>query len=570
MPPDPYYITTPIYYVNDRPHIGHCYTTTVADVAARAQRLLGRDVYFLTGTDEHADKVVAAANERGMTPQQWADQCSGEFRRAFALLDLAPDVFYRTSDPHHKQLAGAYIAALMDRGDVYLGDYVGWYDVSQDEYLTETVAKESGYNSPVTGKPLEKRTEKNYFFRLSKYADALRAHIESSPGFIMPEARRNEVLGRLRAGLQDVPVSRAIRAGDADWGDWGVRMPRDPGHRVYVWIEALCNYLTAIDRDDPGAAARGDLRRYWPASVHVMAKDILWFHAVVWPAMLMALGRALPATVYAHAYYVRDGRKMSKSLGNFVSIEIDLIERTRQVLRRRDAVVPGDAGPARGDRRGLLAGHFVEIYNADLANGIGNCASRVGNMVAKYFDGRLPDPAGRFVFDARSERSRRRVRLAGPVGDGLGRVPGAHRGLRAGRGAAGRRTVRGRCGPVHQRDAPLRTGQGPREGHIHGPRGRPRDTGRGAVLLRRGGADRLADALPGLPGEDGRALADVGLLAAARSRRHQLRARRPARGPVPMGRAARAQARAGDQQGRHPVHAGRSGRRGLIAPPGSR
>lgn len=402
MPPDPYYITTPIYYVNDRPHIGHCYTTTVADVAARAQRLLGRDVYFLTGTDEHADKVVAAAHERGMTPQQWADQCSGEFRRAFALLDLAPDVFYRTSDPHHKQLAGAYIAALMDRGDVYLGDYVGWYDVSQDEYLTETVAKESGYNSPVTGKPLEKRTEKNYFFRLSKYADALRAHIESSPGFIMPEARRNEVLGRLRAGLQDVPVSRAIRAGDADWGDWGVRMPRDPGHRVYVWIEALCNYLTAIDRDDPGAAARGDLRRYWPASVHVMAKDILWFHAVVWPAMLMALGRALPATVYAHAYYVRDGRKMSKSLGNF--IEIDLIERycarfSADAMRWYLAT----QGPLGATDADFSHGHFVEIYNADLANGIGNCASRVGNMVAKYFDGRLPDPAGRFVFDARSE-----------------------------------------------------------------------------------------------------------------------------------------------------------------------
>ncbi|MEZ6235490.1 MAG: methionine--tRNA ligase [Phycisphaerales bacterium] len=414
MHPQPYYITTPIYYVNDRPHIGHCYTTTVADVAARMHRLLGRDVYFLTGTDEHADKVVAAAHEHQMTPQQWADRCSGEFRRAFERLELSPDVFYRTSDPHHKRLAGEYIGALKERGDIYLGDYVGWYDVSQDEYLTETVAKEAEYKSPVTGKPLEKRTEKNYFFRLSKYAEALQKRIEANPGFILPEARRNEVLGRLRGGLQDVPVSRAIRAGDADWGEWGVRMPGDPEHRVYVWIEALCNYLSAVDRDDPGAGAglrgdaaghadRGDLRRYWPASVHVMAKDILWFHAVVWPAMLMALGRGLPGTVYAHAYYVRDGRKMSKSLGNF--IEIDLLEKYCERYSP-DAVrwYLATQGPLGATDADFSHAHFVETFNADLANGIGNCASRVGNMVAKYFDGRVPEAGGRFAFDARSEQ----------------------------------------------------------------------------------------------------------------------------------------------------------------------
>lgn len=401
MHPQPCYITTPIYYVNDRPHIGHCYTTTVADVLARAHRLLGRDVYFLTGTDEHADKVVAAAHERGMTPRQWADQCSGEFRKAFALLELSPDVFYRTSDPHHKAMASALIGALKEKGDIYLGDYVGWYDASQDEYLTETVAKESGYNSPVTGKPLEKRTEKNYFFRLSNYEGFLRGHIESHPSFILPEARRNEVLGRLRGGLQDVPVSRAIRAGDPDWGDWGITMPGDPGHRIYVWIEALCNYLTAVEREDPGAGAglrgagaahmsRGDLRRYWPASVHLMAKDILWFHAVVWPAMLHALGRGLPGTVYAHAYYVRDGRKMSKSLGNF--IEIDLIGAYCGKFSA-DAVrwYLATQGPLGATDADFSHGHFVETFNADLANGIGNCASRVGNMLGKYFEGRVPD-----------------------------------------------------------------------------------------------------------------------------------------------------------------------------------
>lgn len=406
MPASPCYITTPIYYVNDRPHIGHCYTTTIADVAARMHRLLGRDVYFLTGTDEHADKVVAAAHERKMTPQQWADHCSGEFRKAFARLEISPDVFYRTSDPHHKALAAEYIRALRDKGDVYLGDYVGWYDVSQDEYLTETVAKEAGYNSPVTGKPLEKRTEKNYFFRLSKYAGMLQEHIAANPAFILPEARRNEVLGRLKTGLQDVPVSRAIRPSDPDWGDWGVRMPDDPEHRVYVWIEALFNYLTAIDRSDPGPGAgldagtaakshtnRGDLRRYWPATLHLMAKDILWFHAVVWPAMLTALGRSLPGTVYAHAYYVRDGRKMSKSLGNF--IEIDLIERYCEAYSpdalRWYLTTQGPLGATDAD---FSHTHFIETYNADLANGIGNCASRVGNMIAKYFDGKVPDPRG--------------------------------------------------------------------------------------------------------------------------------------------------------------------------------
>lgn len=379
MPPDPYYITTPIYYVNDRPHIGHCYTTVVADVAARFARLLGRDVFFLTGTDEHAEKVVSTARERGLTPRQWADANAAEFRRAFRLMEVAESDFMRTSEDRHKTRASAYIKRLMDSGDVYLGDYVGWFDASQEEYLTETVAKEHGFKSPVTGKPLEKRTEKNYFFRLSKYEDRLRAHFEAHPEFVLPEARRNEVLGRLRQGLNDVPVSRAVKEGDADWG---ILMPGDPGHRVYVWIEALCNYLTAVDEP-----AR---RKYWPPAVHVMAKDILWFHAVIWPAMLMALGEALPRTVYAHAYFVAEGRKMSKSLGNF--IEIDLLE----AYGRRysiDAVrwYLATQGPLGATDADFAHARFVEVYNAVLANGIGNCASRVANMIQKYFEGVIPD-----------------------------------------------------------------------------------------------------------------------------------------------------------------------------------
>ena len=389
MPPDPYYITTPIYYVNDRPHIGHCYTTVVADVAARFARLLGRDVFFLTGTDEHAEKVVSTARERGLTPRQWADANAAEFRKAFDLMRVHADDFMRTSEDRHKTRASAYIKRLMDSGDVYLGDYVGWFDASQEEYLTETIAKEHDFKSPVTGKPLEKRTEKNYFFRLSRYEDRLRAHFESCPEFVRPEARRNEVLGRLRQGLNDVPVSRAVREGDADWG---ILMPGDPGHRVYVWIEALCNYLTAVDEP-----AR---RKYWPPAVHVMAKDILWFHAVIWPAMLMALGEPLPRTVYAHAYFVAEGRKMSKSLGNF--IEIDLLE----AYGRRystDAVrwYLATQGPLGATDADFAHARFVEVYNADLANGIGNCASRVANMIERYFGGEAPDPKGRFAFDER-------------------------------------------------------------------------------------------------------------------------------------------------------------------------
>ncbi|MBK7403233.1 MAG: methionine--tRNA ligase [Phycisphaerales bacterium] len=396
----PYYITTPIYYVNDRPHIGHCYTTTVADVAARFARLMGRDTFLLTGTDEHAEKVVKTAQDRGLTPLQWADKNAAEFVKAFDLMGIQADDFMRTSQPRHIARASAYIKKLMDSGDIYLGDYVGWFDASQEEYLTETVAKEHDYKSPVTGKPLEKRTEKNYFFRLSKYESALLQAIEKGakgePGGyrILPDARRNEVLGRLKQGLNDVPVSRAVKEGDADWG---ILMPGDPNHRVYVWIEALCNYLSAVDNEREPSTAQaegGPRRKYWPPAVHVMAKDILWFHAVVWPAMLMALGEELPAVVYAHAYFVAEGRKMSKSLGNF--IEIDQLRAYADKFSV-DAVrwYLATQGPLGANDADFAHAKFIEVYNADLANGIGNCASRVGNMIAKYFDGVVPEPAER-------------------------------------------------------------------------------------------------------------------------------------------------------------------------------
>src|SRR5262245_19737460 len=255
----PWYVTTPIYYVNDRPHIGHCFTTIVADVAARYERLVRglpapaapsasatpKQVFFLTGTDEHADKVVTAAASRKITPQQWADQNAAEFERAFAHFGCSHDDFIRTTQPRHKEKVPLYIQRMMEKGDVYKGDYTGWYDESQEEYVTETAAKESDYKSPVNGKPLVKRTEPCYFFRLSKYAKTLEQHITAHPEFILPDARRMEVLGRIRLGLNDVPISRPVTSDPAT--QWGIRMPGDDSNRIYVWIDALFNYLTAVD-----------------------------------------------------------------------------------------------------------------------------------------------------------------------------------------------------------------------------------------------------------------------------------------------------------------------------------
>ena len=378
-----YYLTTPIYYVNDKPHIGHCFTTCFADVVARFQRLFGREVFFLTGTDEHADKVVSTAAEHGMSPMQWADTNARAFEQAFAALNISNDDFIRTTQPRHTTKVLEYIAALQKRGDIYLGDYTGWWDPSQEEYLTETTAKDASYKSPVTGKDLVKRTERNYFFKLSAYHDRLVEHLARNPEFILPESRRNEVLGRLRERLVDIPISRGIT--DDPSSQWGIRMPEDATHRIYVWIDALFNYLSVIDTDEK--------QDFWPPSAHLLAKDILWFHAVIWPCLLMALGRPLPGTVYAHGYFVRDGRKMSKSLGNFIDLA---------VINQYCAKYSADAfrwflatqGPIGNNDADFSHTKFIEVYNADLANGIGNAISRVGNMCDKYFNGTVPDAKG--------------------------------------------------------------------------------------------------------------------------------------------------------------------------------
>ncbi|MEX2218174.1 MAG: methionine--tRNA ligase [Phycisphaerales bacterium] len=389
----PYYITTPIYYVNDRPHIGHCYTTLLADVAARFQRLIRGEappasgtgvppvssVFLLTGTDEHADKVVTSARDHGVTPQAWADRNAAEFRAAFELMGCEFDDFIRTTEPRHKDRVPGYIERLQKSGAVYKGEYTGWYDLNQEEYVTETAAKEAGFKSAVSGKPLVKRTEPCYFLKLSQFGARLTEHIEKNPTFIQPDARRNETLGRIRGGLQDVPISRPVTDDAAT--QWGVRMPGDPSHRIYVWIDALFNYLTVVDTPER--------RAWWPPAVQVLGKDILWFHAVIWPAMLMAMGEPLPQRIYAHGWWISEGRKMSKSLGNFIEIEQLRAYAGRYGLDalRWYLVTQGPLGANDAD---FAHAKFVEVYNADLANGIGNSASRVSNMIAKYFDGKVP------------------------------------------------------------------------------------------------------------------------------------------------------------------------------------
>lgn len=394
-----YYITTPIYYVNDRPHIGHCYTTTLADVAARMARLLGHETHFLTGTDEHGQKVEKSAAARGVLPQQLADENAALFQTAMRVIGSSHDDFIRTTEARHTQQVQEALRRLIATGDVYLGEFEGWYDEGQEEYVTENQAREKNY-AAFNGKPLVKAKEKNYYFRLSKWQPALEKFFQEHPEFVKPQARFNEVKGRLREGLQDVPVSRTNFS-------WGIPVPGEPGHVTYVWIDALLNYATALGVIDASlsrtpetrADARKNLPHFWPADVHLIGKEILWFHAVIWPALLMALGLELPRCVYAHSFWVSEGKKMSKTLGNFIDLPLleKYIERFGLDAVRWYLLTQG---PLRETDADFSSAKFVEVYNADLAGGVGNCASRVANMIEKYFSGLMPAHGGRTTFRA--------------------------------------------------------------------------------------------------------------------------------------------------------------------------
>lgn len=429
----PVYITTPIYYVNDRPHIGHVYTTTVADVLARYHRMAGADVFLLTGVDEHAAKVVDAAAGRGLTPLAWADQNAAAFRDTFARLGISNDDFVRTTSAHHKGLVQQYLAALLKTGDVYAGEYEGWYDTGQEEYVTDSKAEESNFLSPINGRPLVRKTEKNYFFRLSAYREPLLRRLEAAGAdgvhtfIVEPDARRNEIIARVRE-MDDVPISRSGQNG------WGIPFPGDETQTVYVWIDALFNYLTYADLPDR--------RHYWQAgATHLIAKDILWFHAAIWPALLLALQKCpgyewvnLPARVYSHSFWISEGQKMSKSLGNFVDLEkLDGYVQTFGLdALRWFLATKGPLGTYDSD---FSEAKFIETYNTDLANAFGNCASRVARMTSSYFGGLLPAPDGGVSNDGEQARAASaavdayraclaRIDLAGAADAALGLVRG--------------------------------------------------------------------------------------------------------------------------------------------------
>ena len=369
-----FYITTPIYYVNARPHIGHAYTTIACDTIARRHRMLGDDTWFLTGTDEHGQKIERAAQAAGKTPQQFTDEVSAQFRALWERMGLTNDDFIRTTSERHKLGVQALWRKIRDNGYIYKGTYTGQYCVSDELY----VDAEPGAPCPDCGRPTETVHEENYYFKLSAFQDPLIRLYTEQPDFIRPETRRNEVLSFVRSGLRDLSISRSTFS-------WGIPVPDDPKHVVYVWLDALANYITALGY---GASDTSKFDKYWPADVHMIGKEIVRFHCVYWPAFLLAAGLPLPKGITAHGWLLFEESKMSKSRGNIVRAEtiVDVLgtDALRYFLLRE--VVFGQDGSFSFDA-------LVQRYNSDLANGLGNLASRTLTMIARYFKGEVPYPS---------------------------------------------------------------------------------------------------------------------------------------------------------------------------------
>ena len=377
MPAEKFYITTAISYPNGKPHIGHAYEMIATDTIARFQRLDGRDVFFLTGTDEHGIKMVQTARKEGLTSRELADRNSAEFQRMAGALDISNDDFIRTTEERHYAASQALWKAMAANGDIYKGGYAGWYSVRDEAYYDEdeTEVREDGVRYGAQGTPVEWVEEESYFFRLSAYADRLLKLYDEQPDFIAPPERRNEVVSFVRSGLRDLSISRSTF-------DWGVPVPGDPKHVMYVWVDALTNYITGVGYPDESAS----LWDFWPANLHVIGKDIVRFHAIYWPAFLMSAGIELPRRVFGHGFVFNRGEKMSKSLGNVVDpmslAEHYGLDQMRYFLLRE---IPfGQDGSYSHEA-------IVNRTNADLANGIGNLAQRSLSMIAKNCGGVVPE-----------------------------------------------------------------------------------------------------------------------------------------------------------------------------------
>jgi methionyl-tRNA synthetase len=403
-----FYVTTPIYYVNAAPHLGHAYTTIAADVMARHHRQRGEDVFFLTGTDEHGEPVADAAKAQGLEPKELADRNAERFKALAPRLEVTNDFFIRTSDPEHIKRVQQVLQRVYDNGYVHEGLYEGWYCPRCADFKVENEIEE-GNRCPIHHIVLERHSEENYFFALSAFQERLEELYADKPDFVAPRVRYNEALSFIRSGLQDISLSRAQLT-------WGVPVPWDPSHVFYVWFDALLNYYTALGFARPGE----DLTdRFWPATCHVIGKDILRFHTVFWPAMLMAADLPLPEQVFVHGYLLMDGEKMSKSLGNVLD-PFEIIDRFGTDALRyyvlRDVTF--------GEDGSVSTTAFESRYETELANELGNLASRTLAMIGRYREGQVPDvdvdPALASDFDGLVERVVERidrVELTGALDD---------------------------------------------------------------------------------------------------------------------------------------------------------